>query len=112
MEAAGNPEVKCEIHNTQGLREGVQPHHIFIHQYFITRGQRWVVAVSQIFSPYGPPIRTHLPTNPYSTTLPETFVPPQMGIGKMAHPCLFLTCLWVGIIGGSLPVSPLVTRPS
>ena len=38
MEAAGKPEVECEIHDTQGLREGVQPHHIFIHQYFITRG--------------------------------------------------------------------------
>ena len=46
MEAAGSPEVKCEIHNTQRLREGAQPHHIFIYQYFITRGQRWVVAVS------------------------------------------------------------------
>ena len=50
MEAAGKPEVECEIHNTQGLREGVQPHHIFIHQlhdqYFITKRLRWVVAVS------------------------------------------------------------------
>ena len=61
MEAAGNPEVKCEIHNTQGLREGVQPHHIFIHQYFITRGQRWVVAVSQIFSPYRQPTNQKSP---------------------------------------------------
>ena len=86
------------MHGTQRLPEGIHPHHIFIHQYFITRGQRWVVAVSQIFSHYSPPIRTlaslRNPTPPY--------VPPKMGIGKMAHPCLFLACLWVSVMGGGV----------
>ena len=53
----------------------VHSHHLFIHQYFITKGQRWVVAVGQIFSPYSPPIRTHLPTSPYSTAQSEPSLP-------------------------------------
>ena len=48
-------------------------------------------------------------TDPYSTTQSETYVPPQMGIGKMAHPCLFLTCLWVGVMGGE-PSPSIVPR--